>query len=791
MTTQAQQACPKCGLEVASDVVICPACDFIIDSSFLGDDILNADDDVSQSKAKAKPKKGKSSKRKPAKAAAKPQTLKEVPTNSSANFGEDAIILGGDEDEFSSFATGQTGLTREVTQAQIYVGGKTAALLRNDAILKKIDGLSNRSLILSPYERHALNYINGKRPVGRIRRKSQMQDSDLKLAIAMLADKGLVVLKGHVTKEQKDRARRRREERKRKKTGASDADATAVLDVEGADLAEASGRKEKGKRAASRRKEREQQKVAELDAKAPATAARQKKKKKRSKGKRDVDDGAQKLNPGATALIAEPMSFDSAEDEEGGVFAEPTGGAEGEMRSLWQETSLSYKKEGGAKTPKGDGDDSKPTKKRRSKKKPTAAQLDAGEFLDDKGTDQEDNNSLVVPPLPKTKELEQVFEVGPLATENLSHEREPDPAVDGADGPVDAAQVDAGLAAEFDAGDTPVGPPLPPLPGADADAADPQDAVTLNLGQADSDQLAEAVAAFDEAQADIDAAADGFATPEKTGSVKITQGPSVEDALLGDAENIFAMAPGAPIAPAIAPAASPIRPSMAQAELDIEEDDSDEGAATDGEGDGDELDVDDASMPKAGGYISHGARRKARMLFEEAQASAKRGNYSAALMNARLAVIHDPTATDYERAIRAWERIGEDGEQKPHEVLLFEEAKEAEGMGKFEDALELLDQALAIAPNAAALHNRRAVILATRLSRFQEASTAILKACELAPNSLAYKNNLGKILVMEERRKEQQEGKKKGLLSRLLTRSSTTDDDDGAVKVRKIRPKQY
>jgi hypothetical protein len=56
---------------------------------------------------------------------------------------------------------------------------------------------------------------------------------------------------------------------------------------------------------------------------------------------------------------------------------------------------------------------------------------------------------------------------------------------------------------------------------------------------------------------------------------------------------------------------------------------------------------------------------------------------------------------------------------------------------------------------------------------------------------LAYKNNLGKILVMEERRKEQQ-GTKKGLLSRFLSRGRSGDKDDGnAVKVRKIRPKQY
>src|SRR6185503_5267343 len=105
--------CPKCG-EVTSDgAVICPRCDFILDTSFLGDDILNVTT-----------------------GAQKPVRV------SSAG---DAVVIGGLDEEVAlfsestgSFLTADTvDVDREVVPAALYVGKSVQELMKPEAVLRQ------------------------------------------------------------------------------------------------------------------------------------------------------------------------------------------------------------------------------------------------------------------------------------------------------------------------------------------------------------------------------------------------------------------------------------------------------------------------------------------------------------------------------------------------------------------------------------------------------------------------------------------------------------------------------
>src|SRR5207237_6629463 len=82
------------------------------------------------------------------------------------------------------------------------------------------------------------------------------------------------------------------------------------------------------------------------------------------------------------------------------------------------------------------------------------------------------------------------------------------------------------------------------------------------------------------------------------------------------------------------------------------------------------------------------------------------------------------------------------------EAALFADADMAEKQGNHHKALALLEQALVANPAAAHIHNRVGLLLATRFKRFSKASEHLMKACELEPDNVAYKNNLGKIIAV-------------------------------------------
>src|SRR5438045_2338870 len=109
--------CRKCGFENARDAWVCKKCEYILDPSFLGADILNektrdgVDDESGSAPSQV------------------PEPL-ELPFH---DFGNDALILGrlGD-DEVESFVTDRTGgflPTSSDEPRQVYVTGEVRMLL--------------------------------------------------------------------------------------------------------------------------------------------------------------------------------------------------------------------------------------------------------------------------------------------------------------------------------------------------------------------------------------------------------------------------------------------------------------------------------------------------------------------------------------------------------------------------------------------------------------------------------------------------------------------------------------
>src|SRR5690606_16123428 len=202
--------CPKCGREADDDAVICAGCDFILDSSFLGDDIMDAEADrraqtkepATAARATAAPAKNKKGKR--AKKAASDDERRPG-GGEGGSWAADALILGDlDDDEVASFQASDTGLAqREVTMARMYVGGSIQALLMPDAIPEIAPDVALDSVRITPFERHVLELVNGKRPVARIKTKAQLKDDDFQTALALLADKGFLRLKGRAKKVRK------------------------------------------------------------------------------------------------------------------------------------------------------------------------------------------------------------------------------------------------------------------------------------------------------------------------------------------------------------------------------------------------------------------------------------------------------------------------------------------------------------------------------------------------------------------------------------------------------------
>lgn len=156
--------CPNCSRELAENAVLCGGCDFIVDTSFLGDDIT---DD--------RPK-----------------------ADRSEEFGGDALILGDVTNDYAELFSEETGsyltaatdaAARPLRSAPVYVDASTAQLTAPDAVLGKLNAAAPP---LTPFEEHVLSFFDGNSTVQEAQEASGLSVEDVRIAICMLHEKGLV-----------------------------------------------------------------------------------------------------------------------------------------------------------------------------------------------------------------------------------------------------------------------------------------------------------------------------------------------------------------------------------------------------------------------------------------------------------------------------------------------------------------------------------------------------------------------------------------------------------------------
>ena len=161
--------CPKCGRPVDVAAVICTGCDFILDTEFLGDGILDEEHSLRPGAGGVDP--------------------------AAFNLA-DAVILGNIDEVSQSFETSDSGfhMINNRSGARLYVSGRSQALMAPDAIPAMNDG--GEAVRLTPFERHVLTFIDGKRPVEVIRKAAGLDESEVKTALATMADKGVIKVVG-------------------------------------------------------------------------------------------------------------------------------------------------------------------------------------------------------------------------------------------------------------------------------------------------------------------------------------------------------------------------------------------------------------------------------------------------------------------------------------------------------------------------------------------------------------------------------------------------------------------
>jgi hypothetical protein len=147
--------CAQCGLENAEGTVICVACDHILDASFLGEDVLGGapplgDDDLTG-----------------------------PPTLASEQTG--------------SFLTAQTSNGLRLIEPEPFATSEAKVLFDRDAVLALVDGVDITTLELTPFESHVVKFIDGQRPVARLRGLAGVGAEDLRICLGMLADRGVLV----------------------------------------------------------------------------------------------------------------------------------------------------------------------------------------------------------------------------------------------------------------------------------------------------------------------------------------------------------------------------------------------------------------------------------------------------------------------------------------------------------------------------------------------------------------------------------------------------------------------
>ena len=99
-------------------------------------------------------------------------------------------------DQFQSFLEENTG-TMDSVLFEEEAGPHRAdrqAMVQPQVVLRTKPGAARADL--SPFEQHVLQFLDGKRPLARLRKKAGLAFADLKVAIGMLADRGVIEVVG-------------------------------------------------------------------------------------------------------------------------------------------------------------------------------------------------------------------------------------------------------------------------------------------------------------------------------------------------------------------------------------------------------------------------------------------------------------------------------------------------------------------------------------------------------------------------------------------------------------------
>jgi hypothetical protein len=769
--------CPKCGRATQAGAIICPGCDYILDASFLGDDITDDErDDRRRGRGAAR---------------------SSVPTPQRIDFGEDAMILGKvDEADVSSFHSRDAGVSqREVTQTRFYVGGAVAQLMEPHAIPELAGGVGGASIRMTPFERHVMGFINGRRSIGRILKKSGMEEAEFKTAVAMLADKGFIRLKGW----KKPRPGGHSTIGGSSRTGsmlraapqpAPELERTVVVHVEPAKSNVVSRRSAKPVRPATPKS------ISGL----PSATSRAPSVSTPPRSPSEQARPAPPPPPPAATVVRGAKGLEKSADD-------PTGQRpkvvvpSGRFASLRAEVPSASEGSHAERRARG-----------------AAAEAEDRWEIDD-------NRSSVFAEGPPT-----AVGSADAALDSAAQRAEILAVLNDATGIGDALgpSDEAGLPAQENADDEEDEPPFASAEALSSDVIELAENGKATGGALSKDDfdvhvVSDASRFFDRAtlppgqrpvavsaraRSNGDDAGDGASThsqglkarrpmtlpPSALAPVEPSPSPPTPRAAPPGTATVTPPtpatakpmgAPASPNKPTVTTTPPPPRATAAQAPLPTPPAPT---KATTPQAAGPAPALGKPPPPprvSASSQVSFELRKKAERIYEQALKDHAEGRISSALMNARLAMNFDPTVETYRtlheelsRHKVAPNKAAAAG-ARPQELVLFEQASEAEGRGEHAKAVSLLEQAIAMNPRAAALYNRLGVLLSIRLKRHEEALVHLKKAVELEPGSVVYMNNFSKVTGLLE-----------SLIQRAPRKKGGAPQDD-RVAVKKIRPKIF
>lgn len=171
--------CPKCDQLIDEQAVLCAGCDHVLDADFFAEDKTDLTEALSNTDER-----------------------RSLPPRSVEQG--DPVILGDVSGEFDVVLTEETGSYLHAASEQsddagplrpapIYVDAGTAQLTAPASVLAVSEGVDLPPL--TPFESHVLALLDGERTVAGVQEASGLSLEDLRIAICMLADRGLVQLR--------------------------------------------------------------------------------------------------------------------------------------------------------------------------------------------------------------------------------------------------------------------------------------------------------------------------------------------------------------------------------------------------------------------------------------------------------------------------------------------------------------------------------------------------------------------------------------------------------------------